>query len=159
MAEERELREKYKTNMAAWRQKVAKEKKIEREEREVAALQAAENGPPPGMEPDNMENKWMGSGGMPPSDDSQQNQFNQSQQQDQRHGMTQASIMNNPYLQAAAFGGGQMDARAAALGFNPGAGNPYLAANMNAFSGQGYMQGAGNPGLSLFGKYSWSLYY
>lgn len=154
MAEERGLREKYKTNMAEWRQKVAKEKKIEREEREVAALQAAENGPPPGMEADgNMENKWMGPGGMPPSDDLQQQQFNQAQQeQQQRHDMAQASIMSNPYLQAAAFGGGQMDARAAALGFNPGAGNPYLAANMNAFAGQGYMQGGGNPGLSLFGE-------
>ena len=134
MKEEQDLREKYKTDMAAWRKKVAKEKKIEREEREVAALKAAENGPPAGMDAENMDNKWMGQGGMQTSDD----QFNQDQQQ--RHGMAQASMLSNPYLQAAAFGGG----------FNPGA--PYLSGNMNAFAGQGYMQGGGNPGMSLFGK-------
>lgn len=161
MAEERKLREKYKIDMGEWRQKVAKEKKIEREEREVAALQAAEAGPPPGMDAEGMENKWMGPGmrgGQP--DDLQQQQFQQAQQeQQQRHDMAQASMLSNPYLQAAAFGGGQMDARAAALGFNQaGGGNPYLAANMNmnAFAGQGYMQG-GNPALSLFGKHMVSL--
>lgn len=169
MAEEREKREKYKVDMAEWREKVAKEKEIEREEREVAALHAAENPPPPGINPDGshqqgMENKWMGGGpggGMQqPGDEQQQQQFQQAQQEQhqQRHEMAQASMLSNPYLHSGAFGGGQMDARAAALAFNPAANNPYLTANMNmgAFAGhQSYMQGGGNPALALFGAQSY----
>ena len=68
MAEERKLREQYKTEMTEWRKKCAEQKKVEREEREIAALQAAEAGQT--MEPDHhghtpphegsMDNKWMG---------------------------------------------------------------------------------------------------
>jgi hypothetical protein len=42
MEEEAELRQKYKIAMAAWRRKVADEKKEERKEREAMAMQAAE---------------------------------------------------------------------------------------------------------------------
>jgi len=148
MAEERTLRDQYKLKMAEWRTKVATEKKIEREEREVAALKAAEAGPKPGMHPEHgMDTKWMGDSrmmsgaGMPPSNDQQQ--YDQEQQ---RRTMAQAQMMNNPYLQAAAFGGG-------GFVFNPAAGNPYVAANMNmgAFAGQGYMQGNGNPTMAYLG--------
>ena len=135
------------TNMTEWRKKVAQEKKAEREERESAALQAAEAGPPhQGIDSDgsrSTDNKWM----QQPSQDDlhHQQQFHQQQEQQQQQmsDMAQASMFN-PYLQAAAFGG-QMDPRTAALGLNS-ASNPYLS--------NPYMQGAGNPALSLFGRNS-----
>ena len=153
MAEERKLREQYKTDMSEWRKKVAKEKKAEREEREVAALQAAdEDGPSPphkGMGNDasrGMESGWRGANTQQQQEDLQHHQFQQQQheqQQQQMNDMAPASMFSNPYLvQAAAFGG---------AGVGQMMGNPYLA---NPFASQGYMQGAGNPALSLFGKLS-----
>lgn len=139
--------------MAEWRSKVAKEKQAEREEREVAALQAAQAGST--QESSDVDasrsmanNKWQGLGLQQnqSSDNIQQQQ--QDQQQQQMNDMAANNMFGGNWLQqAAAFGGGgmgqAMDPRAAALGFNPAAANPYL---------QGFMQGPGNPGLSLFGK-------
>lgn len=166
MAEERKLREQYKTEMSEWRKKCAEQKKVEREEREMMAMQAAEAGPtlePDGSNPPHgapTENKWMGmqqqqqdQGDLRQQQFQQQQQQQQQDQQQQLSDMANAGVFSNPYLQAAAFGGagvGQgMDARAAALGLNPVAAsaNPYLA---NAFAGQGYMQGMHGM-QSLFG--------
>lgn len=153
MAEERTLREAYKTAMTEWRKKCAEEKRVEREERERAAIQHAEAlQPHQGAEADSgnaphsgaIDNKWMSM-----QQQQQQQQEDMQQQQLQQQQQQQPGMFSNPYLHGAGQG---MDARAAALGLNPGA-NPYLA---NAFAGQGYMQGmqaAGNPALaSLFGK-------
>jgi hypothetical protein len=152
MADEKKLRDKYKTDMSEWRKKIAKEKRTEREEREVAALKAADAPPQhPSADLDRhntrtaqMENQWMGGGGhMPP----------QGEDPPQQEGQQQSDMVNpmfsNPYLQAAAFGGAGMGPQADALGLNPAAGNPYLG---NPFANQGFMQGPGNPALSLFGK-------
>jgi hypothetical protein len=169
MAEERTLREKYKTNMSEWREKVAEEKKVEREEREEAAMQASEAGHAheamehEGMasNPGTKDNKWMRSMPNRHKEDvqlqqqAQQIQLQQNHVQDAQHqqhqvnDMASSGVFANPYFQAAAFGGN------ASLGLNPAAAsaNAYRA---NAFANQSYMQGmqgTGNSGLSLFGKF------
>ncbi|CAB9515983.1 group protein B3 [Seminavis robusta] len=165
MAEERELREQYKTKMSDWRTKVAEEKKVEREEREVAAMQAAEAGQThQGMDPDAVtpnrgpvDSKWVGSmqqqhhEDVPNQQFQQQGQPNPQQQQvPESHPhvneMAPPGMFANPYFPAAAFGGA---GQAALGGLNPASANPYL---VNAFAAnQGYMQG-GNPAMSsLFG--------
>ena len=176
MAEERKLRDQYKMDMSEWRKKVAEDKKVEREEREVAALQAAETGQ--GHRPMEHEgtasnagaidNKWIGSASHRQQEElRQQQQFQQQAQQNQQqmqqnhshdapqqqqnqqlNDMANAGMFANSYFQAAAFGGN------ASLGVNPStqSSNTYLA---NAFTNQGYMQGiqgTGNAALSLFGK-------
>jgi HMG (high mobility group) box len=169
MAEERKLREKYKTDMSEWRNKVAEEKKVEREEREAAAMEASETGQPPQvMEQDgmaanlgSMNKKWTRS--LPNRQQEEMQQLQQQAQQTQQkmqqnhvqdaqqqqlHDMASSGAFANPYFQAAAFGGNT------SLGLNSAAAsaNPYRA---NAFANQNYMQGmqgAGQPALSLFGK-------
>jgi HMG (high mobility group) box len=156
MSEERKLREQYKTEMSEWRKNCTESKRLEREEREVAAMEAAEAGQKrEGVNAntgrtshaDSMDNKWM-------QEQRQQaeGQHHHQEQQVQLSGVANGGMFSNPYMQAAAVGG-----TGAGQGMDPrtlgASGNPYFA---NPFPGQGYMQGmqgVGNPALALFGRF------
>jgi hypothetical protein len=133
MEEEAELRQKYKIAMAAWRRKVADEKKEERKEREAMAMQAAEarqNQPPAAVGQGfygqvGLDQQGGGAnGGGAPSQDASQG------------GLAGAGGgMFNPYL-GAMGGGGGMD-MSALQGFQGG----YPGLLGNPFAAQSLMQG------------------
>ena len=156
MDEEAQLRATYKVEMAKWRKKVAEEKKMERQEREAIAMQAAEarqnemaNGGPTGSNPTAaaMANQYAALTGQPAAAASAgQNS------QESGAGAVGAAQMYNPYgSQFGAMGG---------FGGMPGA-DPSQYANMmgaGGFGGQAGFAGAQQQLLSqLFGRYFFEL--
>jgi hypothetical protein len=133
MEEEAELRQKYKIAMAAWRRKVADEKKEERKEREAMAMQAAEAR-------QNQPAAAVGQGFYGQVGGDQQGGANGggAQSQDAANGGLAGAGggMFNPYL-GAMGGGGGMD-MSALQGFQ-GGGYPGLLGN--PFAAQSLMQG------------------
>lgn len=146
MEEEAALRATYKVEMAKWRKKAADEKKLEREEREAIAMQAAEarqndvaNGVPPGASSAtaaaiSQYNAVTG----------QTNTAGQ-QGQDMTGGMSAAQMYGNPYMTGAMGGFGGMAADPNQYATMMGAGG--------FGAGQAGIMGAANAQHQLFSQF------
>ena len=174
MEEEAGKRNQYKIDMAVWRKKAAKQKKLERvEEEERAAAEPQQPDPGPAMNAQMQQQQMLeqmqmqqqqdfmanngGMGGMDPMGMADQQTLMQQQMAAQGGGDANGSD-GQQNMNGGLFGGGQnpyaLQAGLGGMGFPGGMGAFGLNSTSNPYLANAFMQGGGQGGLSaLMGKF------